>query len=87
MDLRLGGQRRQVGASLSSFSRVLPEGGGPRHALALQGCNLALESCRALGAAACDLDAAPKRYSDARVADAHAFQDLEVMQVQRRARP
>ena len=54
--------------------------------LPLQGCNLALESCRALdaalGASACDLDAAPKRYSDARLADAHAFQDLEVMQVQ-----
>ncbi|KAK9837071.1 hypothetical protein WJX81_000631 [Elliptochloris bilobata] len=49
-----------------------------------QGCNLALESCRALdaalGASACDLDAAPELYSDARVADAHAFQELEVMQ-------
>ena len=51
----------------------------------LQGCNLALESCRALDAAlqatSCDLDVAPREYSDARVADAHAFQDLEVMQV------
>ncbi len=50
-----------------------------------QGCNLALESCAALDAAlagtGCDLDAAPAAYSRARVADAHAFQDLEVMQV------
>lgn len=53
--------------------------------ITLQGCNLALESCRALDAAleatSCDLDTAPREYSDARIADAHAFQDLEVMQV------
>jgi hypothetical protein len=49
-----------------------------------QGCITALESCTALAAAfeACgdDLDRAPAAFTAARAPDAHAMQELELMQ-------